>query len=85
MTYTSKKKPALFLATEVTAVLGKTTSQKEFHPRPAVGLFSRVCSTNPLAEYPVNTKIMLAKPLKISSRPPNAIDVVLKRTGVTGY
>jgi len=50
-----------------------------------VGLFSRVCSTNPLAEYPVNTKIMLAKPLKISSRPPNAIDVVLKRTGVTGY
>jgi hypothetical protein len=30
---------------EVTAVLGKTTSQKGFHPMPAVGLFSRVCST----------------------------------------
>jgi len=30
---------------EVTAVFFKTTSQKEFHPRLAVGLFSRVCST----------------------------------------
>jgi len=30
---------------EVTAVLFKTTSQKEFHPRLAVVLFSRVCST----------------------------------------
>jgi len=61
MTYTSKKKPALFLATEVTAVLGKTTSQKEFHPRPAVGLFSRVCSTNPLAEYPYPVMILFSK------------------------
>jgi hypothetical protein len=30
---------------EVAGVLFKTTSQKEFHPRPAVVLFSRACST----------------------------------------
>jgi hypothetical protein len=45
MPYTPKNKNALLLAPKVTAVLGKTTSQKQSHPRPAVGLFSRVCST----------------------------------------
>jgi hypothetical protein len=39
LSYTS---PALH---KVTAVLFKMTSQKGFHPRPAVVLFSKVCST----------------------------------------
>jgi len=70
---------------KVTAVLGKTTSQKESHPWPAVSLFSRVCSTEALAEYNIASKKRFAKPLKIRSRPQNNIDVVLKRTGVAGY
>jgi TPP-dependent indolepyruvate ferredoxin oxidoreductase alpha subunit len=45
MPYASKNNPVSFLATEFTAVVFKTTSQKGFHPRPAVVLFSRVCST----------------------------------------
>jgi len=36
---------------KVTAVLQKTISQKESHPKPAVGLFSRVYSSKLLAEY----------------------------------
>jgi len=39
----------------------------------------------PLAEYAVATRKRFAKPLKIRPRPLNAIDVVLKRTAVTGY
>jgi len=36
-----------------------------------------------LAEFPVATRKRSAKPLKIRPRALNAIDVVLKRTGVT--
>jgi hypothetical protein len=37
-----------------------------------------------LAEFPVATRKRFAKPLKIRTRPPDTIDVVLKRTGVIG-
>jgi hypothetical protein len=39
----------------------------------------------PLAEYALATRKRFAKHLKIKPRPPNTIDVVLKRTAVTGY
>jgi len=65
-------------------VLGKTTSQKEFHPRPAVGLFEGFAPPEPLAEYAFATRKRFAKPLKIRPRPRDTIDVVLKRTAVTG-
>jgi hypothetical protein len=39
----------------------------------------------PLAECTVGTRKRFAKPLKIRPGPLNAIDVVLKRTAVTGY
>jgi hypothetical protein len=47
--------------------------------------FQGFAPPEPLAEYAVATRKRFAKPLKIRSRPLNAIDVVLKRIAVTGY
>jgi len=47
--------------------------------------FQGFAPPEPLAEYPLATRKRFAKPLKIRPRPPNTIDVVLKRMDVTGY
>jgi len=47
--------------------------------------FQGFAPPEPLAEFPVATRKRSAKPLKISPRPLNTIDVVLKKMAVTGY
>jgi len=47
--------------------------------------FQGFAPPEPLAEFPVDMKNVCAKPLKISPRLLNDIDVVLKGTAVTGY
>jgi len=59
------------------------TSPKEAHPRYAVGLFSRVCPTRtPRRMYRCEQE-KACQTLKITPRPLNVIDVVLKRMPVT--
>jgi hypothetical protein len=59
---------------------------KRTPPKACSGLiFKGFAPPEPLAEYALATRKQFAKPLKIWPRPLNAIDVALKRTGVTGY
>ena len=69
--------------TEVTTVLRKTISQKEFHPSLAVVLFLRIYAPEIMAEYPVVNSKESIKPLKIRLPAIKPIDIVLRRRGVT--
>jgi len=85
MTYTPQKKHALLLAPRSRLLLERRHLQKN----PTQGLqwsyFQGFAPPEPLAEFPVATRKRFAKPLKIRPRPPNAIDVVLKRAAATGH
>jgi len=59
-------------------------SQKEFHTSLEVVLFLRVYARKSMAEYPVANCKEPIKPLKIRPHAIKPIDIVLRRTTVTG-
>jgi hypothetical protein len=59
-------------------------SKKDSTQSPQCSYFQGFAPPEPLAEFPVATNNVCAKPLKIRTRTPDTLDAALKRTGVTG-